>query len=242
MAVTFCKAQDDKPAIKRFSFGFNLGSGYPLRDYGSIGTSKLPISSFTRQDTNALSGYAKQGIHYGGFIAFEFTRRIGITLSIEGDENDFDLNAFNSQYFNYFPPGTASAFTAEPYYITEFFLGPHVNFPISQYCSIQCSAMAGIISVTNPSLEYNGRDTVIAEYSQGTGYGYRIGANIKYEVTPDNNLVFGFHLDLGYTSADITYSSYSLTYSTPFNSFNYNIPKTMALGILQVSVGAHLAF
>jgi hypothetical protein len=225
---------------RKFSFGFNLGNGYPLNGYGGASTSQLPMSRLTNQDTNRISGYAKPGIHYDIYASYEILNHVSIMLAVDGDKDYYDVNTLNLQYAAYFPPNTVSAFTGYEYFVSQYLAGPKLNLPISEYCSIECRVLAGFTTVDNPNLNfYNAKDTIGYSFPTGKGFGYNIGAGIKYIAAEG---YIGLHLMICYGGAVIKYPNYTVYYSSGANIYNntYNAPKKMILGILQVAVGISL--
>ena len=103
--------------------------------------------------------------------------------------------------------------------------------------------MAGLTTNNRPpGLTFNRlADTVIYSLSTGKGFGYNLGIGFKYNLETDDNFGVGFHLNVSYASSDIRYFNYSVTTLTPFTTTTYNVPKTMELGILQLTVGVSLA-
>lgn len=239
----FCFGQDENMGEKKISAGFSFGNGYPLGDYGNIDAFKLPMSLLTKGDTNKIAGYAKRGAFYGGFISCRILGHLCIMLSISGDQNDIDLNTLNSQYFSFFPPNNNlnSVYTSLGYYVTEYFLGPKYSIPVSKNCSIESKVLVGLITVASPPLTYSGADTVWYQYAKGEGFGYNIGAGVNYSINPDDNLVFAIHLNADYVGSEIKFPNYTIT-TNPFLYNTYNVPKTMTLGILHLSIGLHVCF
>ncbi|MHB8259667.1 MAG: hypothetical protein ACYDCN_02120 [Bacteroidia bacterium] len=228
----------------KFAFGFNIGKGQPMRDYGNITQAKLPMSRITGQDTNKISGYAQLGFHYNFYVTYKLMRHLNIMLALNGDINSYDLNALSLQYNSLFPPNITSVYTPTEYRIMQYLIGPKYNLPVSKNVSVEFKALVGI--TTNnypPSLTFNRvKDTVIYYYSAGKGFGYNLGVGIKYNLETGGNFGVGFHLNLSYAGSEIKYPNYSVTTLTPFATSTYDVPKSMALGILQLTVGVSFEF
>ncbi len=229
----------------RLSFGFSLGKSQPLLDYGSINQSKLPMGRIftTGQDTDKISGYAQLGFHYNVYVSYKIKGHLHIKIALNGDINSYDLNALSKQYDGLFPPATVSVYTPSEYYIMQYLIGPKYNLPVSKNCSIEFAAIAGLTTNNRPpSLTFNRLlDTVIYSYSAGKGFGYNLGVGFKYNLETGGDFGVGFHLNLSYAGSNIIYPNYSVTTLTPLATTTYNVPKSMELGILQLTVGVSLA-
>lgn len=237
----FCRAQKSNDStgysVGRFSFGFNVGNGYPLRNYANTTTSKLPMSRLTGQDTNTISGYAKPGFHYEVYASYRVFKNISIMLAAGGDKDYYDINTLNIQYSAFFPPNAVSAYTGYEYYVTQFLVGPKLNFPLSRYCSVECKALAGLTTIQNPNLVfYNVKDTTVYSYPGVSAFGYNLGLGFKYVAAEG---YIGLHFSVSYAGAVFKYPNYTVYYSAGAITYNntYNSSKTMTLGILQVAVG-----
>lgn len=221
----------------KFSFGFNLGRGFALGDYGNASGSALPLSNFNHQDTGRLNGYAKTGFHYEVFASFDFLSHIGIILQVSADKSSYDMNTLNFQYAGLYPSSNVSFYANSEYYVTQFLAGPKFKLPLSDYCSVELKLLAGYTTVSSPVLTfYEAKDTVSYSYPSGTGFGYKIEAGIKY-VTGEGHV--GLHFNCGYAGSLITYPNYTYYSSSAGKPVNitYNVPKTMSVGLLQVTFG-----
>lgn len=224
---------------KKFAFGFNIGKGKPMRDYGDVTMSQLPMSKFTGQDTTKISGYAQLGFHYDFYATYKLKRHFTIVFALYGDMNNYDLTVLNSQYAAFFPPNKVSVYTHREYHVMQYLIGPKFNLPVSKFCSVEFKALAGLTTNSYPpSLIYFGvKDTVISAYSSGKGFGYNFGVGLKYNLDMDGILGIGFHLNLNYAGSTLIYPSYVVVNSTSSVVPVYNFPKRMELGILQLTVG-----
>lgn len=243
-----CLAQYDSTNYeeKKFAFGWNIGNGYPKRDFFSADQSHLPMSKFTGQDTNKINGYALKGFHWDVFVTYKLYRHISIILEVNGDKNSYDFNTLNQQFTTLFPHDSVSVTTTDEYYVTQYLLGTKINLPISEHTSFEFKVLAGITTVSNPNITYSGPSlTQIYSYSDGSGFGYNIGAGVKYSIETEGDLGFALHMNIGYAGSNIKYPGYGLAiFNTSSGNYigssSYNISKTMALGILQVTIGATL--
>jgi len=228
----------------RLNFGFSFGKSQPLLDYGSIKQTNLPMGRIynTGQDTNRISGYAQLGFHYNVYVSYKIKGHLHIKVALNGDINSYDLNAISNQYQILFPANTVSVYTPSKYYIMQYLIGPKYNLPVSKNCSIEFTALAGLITNNRPpSLTFNRLvDTIIYYYAPGRGFGYNVGVGFKYRLQTNESFAVGFHVNLSYAGSNIIYPNYSLTTFTPFATTTYNVPKHMELGILQLTLGVSL--
>jgi hypothetical protein len=229
---------------RKFSFGWSIGNSYPKGDFGNITPSKLPLSRYTGGDTSHINGYAQPGFHYDIYVAYEVIPYIYLMLSLYGDKNDYAINILNSEYVEYFPPYTVSVNTADKYSIVQYMIGPKVNLPFSDNFSVEFNVLAGICYASNPALTYTSmKDTVIYSFPSGRGFGFNVGAGVKYSLDVEGNLGLGLHLNINYEGAEMKYPNYTVTEFSPpnfFSSYIYNVPKSMSIGIIQLTFGATL--
>ncbi len=245
-----CMAQDeisddDSPSPKRFSVGFSLGNGYPVGEYGSISASRLPMSRGTGPDTGRISGYARQGFHFSIDAACRIAGNFSVILAYSGNQESFDINALNAQYHAPYPPNTVFVYTTHQYFMWQFLAGPQYILPVSEACSLEFRALAGVAHLYSPELNYNGlQDTLTVTWPVGGGFGYSLGAGIKYTVPTEGALGVSFHLSAGYEGAIIRFPYYStLTANTNgVNASQYNIAKFMNVGLIEISAGLSLDF
>ena len=245
------KKPDTTKNDKRFSFGVNDGYGIPLGTLRATDISKYPVSRVSNQDTSHLSGYGKYGFHYEYFVSYRILKHLSIVLSIGGNDLGFNISTLNSQFcYNLYPnnPNKGAVTTGDSYYTLQYLAGANYNFPLNKFFRIELRALGGQISTNYPDLSYIGlfNESEIYQFSQGKGFGYDIGAGIK-AITAEGYI--GVHLNINYIGSNVTFPSYSVAYFTPpdplnpaisnqyINSATFNSPKTMAISILQITLG-----
>jgi len=231
---------------KKLTFGFNYGYSYPVGSFLKTDPSKYPISRFTKQDTSQLGGYAKYGFHYEYYVTYKIMRHVSIMLSVNGSDLGYNITALNAQYIQFFPPNTLVITSGDSYDVVQYLAGPSFNLPLGKKFSIEVKALAGLTSTNYPTLSYTGGlESSVYSFSQGTGVGYNAGVGIKY-IAADG--LIGVHFNICYAGANINFSNYSITYYTPnsaipansaifLGSTNYNVVKSLPIGMIQATFG-----
>lgn len=237
-------AQSSDDYAQKFAVGFNYGYSYPVGSFAIADQSKYPMSKLTMQDTNRLGGYAKYGFHYEFYASYRFSTHFGIMVSFSGNDIGYNQNTLNAQYDNYFPPGTVGVSTGDNYYILQYLIGPTVIYPIHNHLSFEGRVLAGYTSTNYPTLAFYGsQETTVLSFPQGSGFGYNIGAGIKYAM--DDGL-FGVHLNITYAGSNVNFSNYTIAFFDTSNNYlgssTYNDAKSLSVGLLQVTFGVTLEF
>ncbi len=248
LLANICCAQQYDDDNKKFFIGFDFGSSYPKRDFGNAGISNLPLSRFTGQDTNKINGFALKGYHYDIYAIYRLIPHFNVILSVNGDKNNIDINTLNSEYTVSFPSNSANTLiSGDEFFVTQFLGGLQSSFHVSQSCSIELKALAGFTTGYYPGLSFlSAGQEINYTYPEGNGFGYNFGAGVKYSIEASGNIGLGLHLNVSYAGSNISFSNYSVTtyaISYPNNlisSYTYNVPKTMAIGIIQVAIGFSL--
>jgi hypothetical protein len=170
---------------------------------------------------------------------------LSVILYVSGDKNSIDINTLNAQLISLVPTNTPTITSSDEFFITQYLAGAYMKIPVSKFCCIELKALAGLTTADNPGLTYTGlQEIVIYTYPEGSGFGYNVGGGIKYAIETEGKLGLGLHLNINYAGSYIKYSGYSVTTYNPaftlINSYNYNVPLSMSLGILQLTIGASL--
>jgi hypothetical protein len=245
---SYTYSQDTLRKGNKLSIGLNIGANFPQDAYSSKDSSKLPVVN----GANDISGYAKIGFHFRAYFNYMFTHYLGAMASVGGNLNSMDISTLNIQTdaeysahgFTGIPPSFSNSGS---YYIGEYLIGPYLKIPTgNKNFSIECKLLLGLVTANYPTLTYayNYMGTIATQtesFKNGSGFGYNIGGGLKYSI--DKGLI-GLHLGIGYTSASITYSSYTLSYSSGGISIppvTYISSLSMSwLGIIQCTLGGSL--
>jgi hypothetical protein len=238
---------------KRFSFGVMDGYGIPLGGLRSTDMSKYPISGFYgRQDTTHLAGCGQYGFHYEYYVAYRVYKRLSIMVSVGGNDIGYNAQTLNSQFTSLpiFKPNTVAVTVGDNYNVGQYLAGPNLDLKAGKKMRIELRAMCGAITTNYPSLSYidmgANQESEIYTFSQSSGFAYDVGAGLKF-ITAEGYI--GFHLNVNYVGSVITFPGYSVAYFTPpdpadpakSNLFlyaqNFNYPKVLNVGLLQVTLG-----
>jgi len=123
-------------------------------------------------------------------------------------------------------------------------MGPNVIYPIHNHLSIEGRVLAGYTSANYPSLAFFGsQETTVLSFPQGSGFGYNIGAGVKYAM--DEGL-FGVHFNITYAGSSVNFTNYSMAFFDSSNNYlgsaTYHDAKSLSIGLLQVAFGVTLEF
>jgi len=239
------KSRSDDP--KSLTFGYDYGlngiSSFPLGDFAKTTQSTLPKKGLIGPDTNKLNGYAKKGFHYDVYVTYKIKKDLNFIFAIYGDQNNYNADALNTQFLQYYPSATSAVTTGSNYYIVQYVAGPYLDIPLPANFGIEIKAMAGYTTANYPGLFYiTLPGTEIYTIQKGSGFGYTFGTGMKYTLPDlDGPVGLGFHININYSASNITYPGYNVTtYDAAGNyvaGYTYHVPKTMAVSILQVTFG-----
>jgi len=262
------QAQDDKKLSFGINVGAGIPMGdYSKTDSTKLPLSSATTNRGKANDTTKYNGFAKTGFHFSVYGQYMIAGPIGVKLLIGGTMNSFDITSFNSTYASILtengsasPGQTFPTFTAsKSYYIGQYLVGPCLKLPAGDKLRIEAQILVGLVTANYPSLSYtystsggtapfNYSETGTETYSSssGSGFGYNIGAGLEYMATD----MIGLHLNVGYTGSSLSYSSYTQASSSSYtfggttssssSAGTYNIPKTMSMGLLQITVGVSI--
>ncbi|HTA28042.1 MAG TPA: hypothetical protein VK809_09655 [Bacteroidia bacterium] len=243
------KARKKDSVIKRYSFGFNYGTGFPFGNFHMGDQSKYPISRLNGKDTGHLGGYGQSGFHFEYYFAYRVYKCISIMASLSGNDIGYNINEVNAQYIQFFAPNTTVVTSGDSYYILQYLIGPDAELRIGKYFKIEAKALIGLMSANYPTLSYsglpNGLPTALYSFPQGSGFSYNLGTGIKYIAAEGPVAV---HVDVAYAGSTVNFSSYSMALYTPptnnpatsnnyISSAVYNTPKSLSVSMFQFTLG-----
>ena len=224
-----------EPGDKRFSMNISLGPAIPLGDYGSTNV-KGSFWDFTSSDSTRLQGFARPGFNFTVSAAYLFPVNIGIMMMFGTSFNTFNINGLSSAIGRQAktPSGSFSEY--------EYLIGPCFSLPISDKFNVNANILIGFVSAAYPEISYPYNDTITltTDFQSGSGFGYNFGANLEYNFS--KSLAASFNVN--YMGADIKYTGFTWTLSTPgYYPFVQDHPTdvlTMQTGILKITVGVVL--
>ena len=221
----------------KLTIGISVGASLPMGAYGSKNTD---TASSTRNDsTHIQNGYASTGFHFDVTAAYMFADNIGGEVMIGGNMNSFDVASFKTNN-NIKSPST---FTANNYYIGQYLVGPVLSF--GDKLKINIRVLVGLVTANaTVETETNGQSGA-SEFSytytgnSASAFGYNVGAGIKYNF----NDKMGLLVNVDYLGSTLTYTGYSESqtyFGSTSSHTNTTLKQTMALGMVNATVG--LAF
>jgi opacity protein-like surface antigen len=217
---------------KKFSLSVSVGPAVPLADFASTNVHGS-FWDFNSSDSTRLQGFAKTGFHFNITASYLLNDNFGLMVTFGSSSNPFDVNTFSSIVG--FPTTTPTG----GYSFNEYLIGPFLKFNLVPKLNVQISAMAGIVDLTYPELTFTLNDTLseTIDFQGGLNFGYSFGAGLVYDVSNTISIL----LNVSYTSATVTYGSWTQTYSIPGYypvSFSHPTDKTfMVTGLLKQTIG-----
>lgn len=215
---------------------------------------------YNANDTTKLNGFAKTGFSFNVYGQYRLAGPIGIKLMVGGTMNSYDASAFTSAYapvwatYHYTGVPSPTWTASKSYYIGEYMLGPCLRLPAGEKLKIEAQVLVGLVTGSYPSLTgtttFSGTgytETYTQNFStvsSVSAFGYNFSAGFEYKFAP----LMGLHLNVGYTGTSFSYSSYTtsttlsetasgVTSTNNYGPNTYNFAKTMAVGILAITLG-----
>jgi hypothetical protein len=201
----------------QLTIGVDGGLSIPSSDYGSSNAS-------ASSSGGNISGYAKIGTCFDGYIGFKFIPIIGVMVQYGVNNNSYDVGKLNSS--------NVTVITSGGDKITEYLIGPYLSIKLANI-KIEAKLLGGLVSSNYPTLtenaDYSGiSSSVINSFSTGNAFGYCAGAKIKFMVAP----IVGVGLGIDYVASDIDFTGVSNANSqTVSNSYK------MSVGVFQATLG-----
>jgi hypothetical protein len=227
-------------AQSKLTVGVSVGAALPMGAYGSTDTAGGKTAVALRgnsKDSTEANGYAKTGFHFDVTAGYLFSDNIGGMVYIGGNMNSFDISTLETQN-KVTSPATASSTN---YYVGQYLVGPYLSLGGSKL-KIDIRVLVGLVTCNTTTITYNnGASGAFAGSSTssgngGSGFGYQVGAGIKYNFTDKMGLL----VNVGYTGSSVAYTGYTQVSDFGNNSQTYTnttLKSTMALSILTTTVG-----
>lgn len=236
---------------KKFSIGLNIGASIPMKQFGKADTTALPapgVYSGKKQDTNSINGYARRGFYFDVDFSYRIFHHLSIMLSYDGNINSFDIATLNSQVNSqneglYISPVEVSG----NYYLGQYLIGPKYDIHVAGKFSLEFRALAGIVTANYPSVSFPNNNSPgftlevsTTSFKPTSGFEYSLGMGFKYSII---NGLMALHFNVNYAGANLIYPNYTITNTNGgwlISSNTYQVPKTMTLGLVQVTGGVSL--
>lgn len=215
---------NDIPLIgNRITIGIDGGLALPGSDYGSSNAAPSPSNS-------NMDGYAKSGYCWDFYAGLKISKFFGVMGQYGMNMNSYNTSGLSNEF------GTAT--TSGGYTISEYLAGPYLSITAVKI-KIEIKLLAGLVSGNYPSstFTYNGimntyGQTLVNSFRTGNGFGYCLGAKIKYMMIGG---VLGIGIGLNYVGSDINYKGISTYDNLPSQSTSYN--SSMLISIIQPTLG-----
>ncbi|MEO6883391.1 MAG: hypothetical protein ABI199_05120 [Bacteroidia bacterium] len=222
LCIIYTSKADNSNNGNKFTLGVSAGAALPM-------------------GTGNYGMYAQTGFHFDVTASYLFSGNIGGMVYIGENMNSFDNATFMSEnrLANY-----DETFTSKGYNVGQYLAGPFLSLPASNKLKVNIRVLVGLVTANMPTETINGYfDTETVSGNGGIGFGYQLGAGLKYNLSDKIGLTF----NVAYTGASICYAGYSDaqigTYQsgTSFNyTKTYTTKSTMPIGLVTSTLG--LAF
>ena len=259
-------AQDKKLSFG-LNVGVGMPVGhYGKSDSSALPLSSSTANAGKANDTTKYNGFARTGFHFNIYAQYMIVGPLGVKVILGGSFNSFDISTFNSVYGAIYNQNTGNVGTVSPtftasggYYIGQYMIGPCLKLRVTDKIKIEGQILAGLLTGGYPILTQKINSSFVFE---GTSYletgtetyftvssnafAYNINAGIEYMITD----MIGLHFNVGYTGSSLRFPTYANVanvqlvgggYDRSENSGGvYNIPKTMSIGLIQITVGGSI--
>jgi hypothetical protein len=218
----------------KLTIGLSVGAALPMSAYGAKATDTA--SSTQNDSTHVQNGFASTGFHFDVTASYMFADHIGGQVMIGGNMNSFDVATYKTVN-NIKSPET---FTANNYYIGQYLVGPVLSF--GDKLKLNIRVLVGLVTsnatvITETNGQSGGAEASFTRTGNpGSGFGYNFGAGIKYNF----NDKMGLLVNVDYLGSTLSYTGYgqsSTFFGTTSSTTNTTLKQTMALGMVNASVG-----
>lgn len=189
------------------------------QDKGFINLSPLggsfAVGEFSSTDfTKSNPGLAQTGNRFDINAGVKFHEKIGAQILLRAQINPLDVQAMSNYLASISSAGTKGSVTSAEWAVFSILVGTYASFKLSNKFVFEPRILAGYTSMANPDLNItltNGTSSSWVKQSSitGGGFGYLLGAGLKY------NLSKRWHLNynLDYTGASVSFKGIKTTSS-----------------------------
>ncbi|MGP8217417.1 MAG: hypothetical protein ACLQQ4_17755 [Bacteroidia bacterium] len=211
-------------------FGISIGAALPQSAYGA------KAKNTSNDSTVIPDGFANTGFHFDLTGGHMFSDNIGVMVMLGGNLNSYDVTTYESVYSISSP----ATFTSSSYFIGQFLVGPVLSF--GDKLKFNVRALIGYVMATGiTQTETNGQSGALSTSetvtgNMGGGFGYNIGAGIKYGLSGNMGLLF----NVDYLGSSVGYTGYKESWSPSIgngSTTNTTLKQTMSLGMINISIG-----
>jgi hypothetical protein len=157
----------------------------------SIGPS-FTLSAFAKKDiSDSTSGFAKTGISINFNYAFRVSHNFGLQILVNYSGNALNTSAYADELMKVHPEYGVSVESSKNWSSGGIFGGPYLRFPIGDLFSFDVRGLIGFFGsyspqatiYTNHLTKPDDKGTYYRESSRSTGFGYLLGAGVKYRLS-----------------------------------------------------------
>ncbi len=203
----------------------------------SIGPS-FALSDFAKTDLNdSTSGFAKTGVALNFTYAYRLSHNFGFQFMVDYSSNKLDTDKYADELMLANPTYSVQVESSQNWSSGGLFGGPFLRFPIGDYFSLDVRGLIGYYGSYSPkatiyasSIENQGQKaTYYRETSRAYGFGYLLGAGVKYRVS---NYYITLFAD--YVGSDLNFKNGS---GWDWNDEPYKTTFSQKINYLSVAIG-----
>jgi hypothetical protein len=202
----------------------------------SIGPS-FPLSDFAKSDINdSTSGFAKTGVALDFTYAYRVSHNFGIQFVVNYSGNKLDNQKYEQELHKANPDFAVQVESNQNWSSGGLFGGPYLRFPIGDF-SVDIRGLIGYYGSYSPQATIyatkidnaSQKSTYTRQSSRDFGFGYLLGAGLKYRVSNYYVTVFA-----DYIGADLNFDN---AVGLDWNQEPYTTSFSQKINYLSVSVG-----
>ncbi len=225
----FAQGVNDIPIIgNKITIGIDGGLSIPSGDFGSTSTSGSTTGSST------TSGFAKLGFCYDIYAGVKVFKLLGVMAQYGGNSHSYDASKLNTSSLTFTSNGG--------YNLSEYLIGPYVSVKLLKI-KIEGKALGGLVTSNYPTISGSSNvggiaTSVVSSFKTGNGFGYIIGAKLKYMMVGG---MLGLGVGLNYLGSNINFkgiNSQTIVNGSLVQSSTYD--SKMGVGLFQGTLGLSL--
>ena len=166
-------------STKRQFVGLSVGPSFPLSDFA-----KTDLSDST-------SGFAKTGVAFNFTYSYRFSHNFGMQFVANYCSNKLDNSTYANELMKVHPAYSVTVQSSQNWSTGGFFGGPYFRFPIGDVISFDVRGLLGLVVCNSPKAtiyatkidDQNVKADYYRETSRASGFGYMMGAGVKYRLS-----------------------------------------------------------
>lgn len=202
----------------------------------SIGPS-IPLSDFAKTDLNdSTSGFAKTGVAFNFAYAYRISHNFGLQFVVNYSGNKLDNITYENELMKANPDYNVRVESNQNWSSGGLFGGPYLRFPIGDF-SVDVRGLIGYYGSYAPQATIyatkketpNDKSTYYRETSRSYGFGYLLGAGMKYRLSDYYITLFA-----DYVGSDLNFDR---SVGLDWNDEPYTSSFNQKINYLSISIG-----